>query len=116
MENAICFEKSKSRSDEEEGANASKKLDSAISRLEGHIQDARSIGGPNLNLKDVQQELITLTLKYELLQHDACHSREGYQKLERKQGIWILEKTYMEEEFEVLKNSKVQIQGLHGDE
>ena len=79
--NAICLEKNKSRSEDEEGAIASKKLDSAIPRLEGNIQDAGSVGGPNLNLKDLQRELATLTSKYELLQHDACHSREGYHKL-----------------------------------
>ena len=37
-------------------------------------------------------------------------------KLEQDRGVWILEKTCMEEEFKVLKSSEVQIQGLHGDE
>ena len=54
MGNAIWFEKSKSRSEDEEGASASKKLDSAIPRLEGDIPDVGSIGGLNLNLKDLQ--------------------------------------------------------------
>ena len=116
MGNATCFEKRKSRSEDEEGAIASKKLNSAITRLDADIQDAGNVGGPNLNLKDLQQELATLTSKYELLQHDECHSKEGYQKLEWEQGVWILEKTRMEEEFEVLKSSDVQIQGLYGDE
>ena len=35
--NAICFEKNKSKSEDEEGAKASKMLDSAIPRLEGDI-------------------------------------------------------------------------------
>jgi hypothetical protein len=87
VEKAICFAKSGSRSEDEEGASASRKLDSTLSRLEGDIQDVGSIGRPNLNLIELQQDLITLTSKYELLQHDACHSREGHQKLEREQGI-----------------------------
>jgi hypothetical protein len=113
---AICFPKSGSRSEDEEGASASRKLDSTLPRLEGDIQDAGSVGGPNLNLIKLQQDLVILTSNYELLQHDACHSREGHQKLERERGVWILEKARMKEEFKVLKSSEVQIQGLHGDE
>jgi hypothetical protein len=113
---AICFAKSGSRSEDKEGANASRKLDSTLPRLEGDIQDAGSVGGPNLNLIELQWDLIILTSKYEFLQHDACHSREGHQKLERERGVWILEKAHMKEEFKVLKNSELRIQGLHGDE
>jgi hypothetical protein len=47
---AIFFAKSGSRSEDEEGASASRKLDSTQPRLEGDIQDAGSVGGPNLNL------------------------------------------------------------------
>ena len=107
MGKTICFEKSKSRSEDKEGASVSKKLDNTIPRLEGDIQDVGSVGGPNLNLNDLQQELTTLTSKYEVLQHDACHSREGHQKLERERGVWILEKTCMEKEFKILKNNEV---------
>jgi hypothetical protein len=92
MGKAICFAKSGSRSKDEEGASASRKLDGTLPRLEGNIQDAGSVGGPNLNLIELQRDLIILTSKYELLQHDACHSREGHQKLERERGVWILEK------------------------
>jgi hypothetical protein len=113
---AICFAKSGSRSEDEEGASASRKLDNTLPRLEGDIQDVGSIGGPNLNLIELQRDLVILTSKYELLQHDACHSREGHQKLERKRGVWILEKARMKEEFKVLKSSEVRIQRLHGDE
>jgi hypothetical protein len=113
---AICFAKSGSRSKDEEGASASRKLDSTLPRLEGDIQDAGSVGGPNLNLIELQRDLVILTSKYELLQHDACHSRKGHQKLERERGVWILEKARMKEEFKVLKSSEVRIQGLHGDE
>jgi hypothetical protein len=113
---AICFAKSGSRSEDEEGASASRKLDSTLPRLEGDIQDVGSIGGPNLNLIELQWDLITLTSKYELLQYDACHSREGHQKLEWERGVWVLERACMKEEFKVLKSSEVQIQGLHGDE
>jgi hypothetical protein len=74
------------------------------------------VGGTNLNLIELQWDLIILTSKYELLQHDACHSREGHQKLDWERGIWILEKAYMKEEFKVFKSSEVRIQGLHGDE
>jgi hypothetical protein len=81
---AICFAKSRSRSEDEEGASASKKLDSTQPSLEEDIQDAGSVGGPNLNLIELQWDLVILTSKYELLQHDACHSREGHQKLERE--------------------------------
>jgi hypothetical protein len=81
---AICLAKSESRSEDEEGASASRKLDSTLPRLKGDIQDAGSIGGPNLNLIELQWDLIILTSKYELLQHDACHSREGHQKLEQE--------------------------------
>jgi hypothetical protein len=88
----ICFAKSGSRSEDKEGASASRKLDGTLPRLEGDIQDAGSIGGPNLNLIELQRDLVLLTSKYELLQHDACHSREGHQKLERERGVWILEK------------------------
>jgi hypothetical protein len=116
MGKAICFAKSGSRSENKEGASASRKLDSTQPRLEGDIQDAGSVGGPNLNLIELQQDLVILTSKYELLQHDACHSREGHQKLERERGIWILEKACMKEELKVLKSSEVRIQGLHGDE
>jgi hypothetical protein len=111
---AICFAKSGSRSENEEGASASRKLDSTQPRLEGDIQDAGSVGGPNLI--ELQRDLVILTSKYELLQHDACHSREGHQKLERERGVWILEEAGMKEEFKVLKSSEVRIQGLHGDE
>jgi hypothetical protein len=116
MGKAICFAKSGSRSEDEEGASASRKLDSTLPRLEGDIQDAGSVGGPNLNLIELQRDLVILTSKYELLQHDACHSREDHQKLERERGVWILEKARMKEEFKVLKSSEVRIQGLHGDE
>jgi hypothetical protein len=116
MGKAICFAKSVSRSEDEEGANASRKLDSTLPRLEGDIQDAGSVGGPNLNLIELQRDLVILTSKYELLQYDACHSREGHQKLERERGVWILEETRMKEEFKVLKSSEVRIQGLHRDE
>jgi hypothetical protein len=82
--------------------------------LEGDIQDVGSVGGPNLNLIELQWDLTTLTSKYELLQHEACHSREGYQKLKRERAIWVLERARMTEEFKVLKSSEVlQIQGLH---
>jgi hypothetical protein len=63
----ICFAKSKSRSEDEEGANTSRKLDINLPRLEGDIQDAGSVGGPNLNLIELQRDLATLTSKYELL-------------------------------------------------
>jgi hypothetical protein len=116
MGKTICFVKSGSRSEDEEGANASRKLDSTLPRLEGDIQDIGSVGGPNLNLIELQRDLIILASKYELLQHDACHSREGHQKLERERVVWILEKACMKEEFKVLKSSEVRIQGLHGDE
>jgi hypothetical protein len=110
----ICFAKSGSRSEDEEGANASRKLDGTLPRLEGDIQDAGSVGGPNWNL--IERDLVILTSKYEFLQHDACHSREGHQKLEWERGVWILEKARMKEEFKVLKSSEVRIQGLYGDE
>jgi chromosome segregation ATPase len=112
----ICFAKSGSRFENEEGASASRKLDITLPRLEGDIQDAGSVGGPNLNLIELQQDLTSLTSKYELLQHDACHSREGHQKLERERGVWVLERVRMKEEFKVLKSSEVRIQGLYGDE
>jgi hypothetical protein len=89
---AICFAKSGSRSKDEEGASASRKLDSTLPRLEGDIQDAGSVGGPNLNLIELQRDLIILTSKYEFILHDACHSGEGNQKLEWERGVWILEK------------------------
>jgi hypothetical protein len=44
---AICFTKSGSKSEDEEGASASRKLDSTLPRLEGDIQDAGSTRGPN---------------------------------------------------------------------
>ena len=49
----ICFAKSRSRSEDEEGANASRKLDNTLPRLEGDIQNVGSVGGPNLNLIDL---------------------------------------------------------------
>jgi hypothetical protein len=115
MGKTICFAKSGSKSEDEEGASASKKLDNTLPRLEKDIQDTGSVGGPSLNLIELQRDLIILTSKYELLQHDACHSREVHQKLERER-VWILEKARMKEEFKVLKSSEVRIQGLHGDE
>jgi hypothetical protein len=89
----IFFAKSGSWSEDKEGASASRKLDNTLPRLEGDIQ--------------LQRDLIILTSKYELLQHDACHSREGHQRLERERGVWILEKARMKEEFKVLKSSEV---------
>jgi hypothetical protein len=44
---AICFAKSGSTSEDEEGASTSRKLDSTLPRLEGDIQDAGSVGRPN---------------------------------------------------------------------
>jgi hypothetical protein len=105
---AICFAKSGSRSEDQEGASALRKLDGTLPRLEGHIQDAGSVGGPNLNLIEMQRDLVILTSKYELLQHDACHSREGHQKLKRERGVWILEKTRMKEELKVLVSANSQ--------
>jgi hypothetical protein len=67
VEKVICFAKSGSRSEDEEGANASRKLDSILPRLEGDIQDAGNVGGPNLNFIELQRDLITLISKYELL-------------------------------------------------
>jgi hypothetical protein len=116
MGKVIFFTKSGSRSEDEEGASASRKLDISLPRLEGDIQDVGSVGGPNLNLIELQRDFITLTSKYELLQHEACHSREGHQKLERERVVWVLERARMKEEFKVLKSSEVRIQGLHGDE
>jgi hypothetical protein len=84
VEKAIRYAKSGSRSEDEEGASASRKLDISLPRLEGDIQDAGSVGGSNLNLIELQRDLTTLTSKYELLQHEAYHSREGHQKLERE--------------------------------
>ena len=78
MGKIIYFEKNKSSSEDEEGTNVSRKLDSTLPTLEGDIQDVGSVGRPNLNIKNLQRDLTTLTSKYELLQHDACHSREGY--------------------------------------
>jgi hypothetical protein len=115
MGKEIFFAKSGSRSEDKEGASASRKLDSTLPRLEGDIQDGGTVGGPNLNLIELQRDLVILTSKYELLQHDACHSREGHQKLERERGVWILEKACMKEEFKVLKSSEIRFQGLHGD-
>jgi hypothetical protein len=57
---AICFAKSGSRSEVEEGASASRKLDRTLPRLEEDIQDAGSVGGPNLNLIELQRDLIFL--------------------------------------------------------
>jgi hypothetical protein len=59
----ICFAKSGSRSKDEEGASASRKLDRTLPRLEGDIQDEGSVGGSNLNLIELQRELIILTSK-----------------------------------------------------
>jgi hypothetical protein len=42
---AICFAKSGSGFEDDEGTNASRKLDSTLPRLEGDIQDAGSVGG-----------------------------------------------------------------------
>jgi hypothetical protein len=42
---AICFAKNGSRSEDEEDASSSRKLDSTLPRLEGDIQDAGSVGG-----------------------------------------------------------------------
>jgi hypothetical protein len=81
---AICFAKSGSRFEDKEGASASRKLDISLPRLEGDIQDAGSVGGSNLNLIELQRDLTILTSKYQLLQHEACHSREAHQKLERE--------------------------------
>ena len=50
VEKAIWFAKSGSRSEDKEGVSTSRKLDSTLSRLKGDIQDARSVGGPSLNL------------------------------------------------------------------
>jgi hypothetical protein len=106
-EKQFCFAKSRSRFEDEEGANASRKLDTSLPRLEGDIQDAGSVGGPNSNLIELQWDLTTLTSKYELLQHEACHSREGHQKLERERAVWVLERIHLTEEFKMLKNSEV---------
>jgi len=64
---AISIEKNKNKAEDEEGASASRKLDSTVTRLEEDVQDAGSIGGPNSNLKDLQRELATLTSEYEKL-------------------------------------------------
>ena len=50
MGNAICFVKSGSRFEDEEGAMAPRKLDNTLLRLEGDIQDTGSGCEPNLNL------------------------------------------------------------------
>jgi hypothetical protein len=61
VEKTICFAKSGSRSEDKEGTSASRKLDSTLPRLEGDIQDAGSIGGPNLNFIELQRDLVILT-------------------------------------------------------
>jgi hypothetical protein len=43
---AIFFAKSGSRSEDEEGASASRKLDNTLPRLEGDIQDEGVLVGP----------------------------------------------------------------------
>ena len=80
----ICFINNGSRSEDKKYGNASRKLDISLPRLEGDIQDTRNVGESNLNLIELQQDLTTLTSKYEFLQHEVCHSREGQQKLERE--------------------------------
>ena len=55
-----------------------RKLDTNLPRLDGDIQDARNVGRPNSKLIELQQDLIVLTSKYGLQQHEACHSREGH--------------------------------------
>ena len=82
VEKTICFKESKSSSEDKDSASASRKLDNILPRLEEDIQDVGSVGGPNLNIKDLQWDFTTLTSKYEPLQHNACHSREGHQKME----------------------------------
>ena len=67
MGKIICFEKSKSKSEDEEGASTLRKLDNTMPKLKGDIQDVGSIGGPNLNLNDLQRDLTTLISKYESL-------------------------------------------------
>jgi hypothetical protein len=67
VEKTIFFAKNRSRSEDEEGASASRKLNISLPRLDGNIQDAGSVGGPSLNLIKLQRDLITFTSKYELL-------------------------------------------------
>ena len=50
----ICFVKNGYKSEDEEGANASSKLDNTLLRLEENIQDVGSVGGFNINLNDLQ--------------------------------------------------------------
>ena len=60
---AIYFAKSESRSEDKKGISASGKLDTNLLRLEGDIQDAGSVGGPNLNFIELQRGLIILIPK-----------------------------------------------------
>ena len=113
---AICFINNGSRSKDKKYGNVSRKLDINLPRLEGDIQDTRNVGESNLNLIELQRDLTTLTSKYEFLQHEVCHSREGQQKLEQEWILWILERVHMMEEFKLLKTSEVRIQRLHGDD
>ena len=103
MGKIICFARSKSWSEDKEDTSASRRLDNTLPRLKGNIQNARSVGGSNLNFHDLEQDLAIFTSKYEFLKHDACHLREAHKKFERKQGTWILKKIYMKEEFKVFK-------------
>ena len=53
-----------------ENISALKTLDIDLPRLEFKIQNTRNVGGINLNSTELQQEITTLTMKYELLQRE----------------------------------------------
>jgi hypothetical protein len=77
MDEAIRLENMRSRFERMEVANALKTLDIVLPRLELEIQNARNIGGSNSNLVELQHEITTLTMKYELFQQEAFEFNKG---------------------------------------
>jgi hypothetical protein len=84
MDEAIRLENMRSRFERMEVANALKTLDIVLPRLELEIQNARNIGGSNSNLVELQHEITTLTMKYELFQQEAFEFNKGRWKLEQE--------------------------------
>jgi hypothetical protein len=106
----------KTRSEEVEATDASVMFGVCQPRLEVVIHKTTASSSPEANVAQLQRDITTLGTKYEFLQQEALESTEGRRRLEEERGEWVLEKSRLHEEFEVLRRREEQLERLHAAE
>jgi chromosome segregation ATPase len=80
------------------------------------IHKTTTSSSPETNVAQLQQDITTLGTRYEFLHQEALESTKGRRRLEEEQGEWVLEKSRLQEELEVLQRREEQLERLHAAE